>query len=425
MKSNDQATRIVRQGGSISIGLLAVSVGVFAEALICAVLGQDALAAFGLAVPVTVILFSLALGVNTGTAVETAAAASGDQASAIAAGFVSQITLACVVAVSLIAGAAGFASLAAATSEIERGVTIYLKAWSGLFLLASVSFAGVAVLQGIGKAGLTGSVMMVKTLVGVACSAVFGLGMFGMPSLGLLGVVIGGAFGQLAGAVHVGVLLHLHFNGSRTVQTRAILEKVRGIIRIGTPAGASQALDPIALMLVATAAGFIGTDVLAVHTLLSRIERILMVPGVSMGIAAVPAMSAREAENDRLQAEQIARFVGAFLSKYIFAIWALGLSSFLVLSIARPDALSIDWVFAGLIMLALTGPLTWFMLASAQSYARKKPARVAFASGFYSLCVVPLAAVAGIYVSALSVIYALQLVGMIVAARWLTNQVKV
>ncbi len=421
MTKGSTARPVVKQGVKISVGLLAVSLGVFAEALICAALGPVELAAFGLGVPVTVILFALALGVNTGIAVEVATSAD-TRASSIAAGLALQVCFAGLVWIGLVVCAGSFASLTAASEEIGNELQNYIALWGGVSLAASFSFAGVATLQGIGKAGLTGGVMVVKTLVGVICSAALGLGLLGIPPLGLVGVVLGGVVGQTVGAMHAAILLWIHLKVDWRIRVDDIVGKARSILKTGVPAGLSQALDPVALLFVATAAGFIGIDTLGAHTLLSRVERILMVPGVSMGIALVPALSERRALGDVLSFDEIANQVRSVIWKYALAVGVMGVLAVCAAYIWGHEGLRLDWTIATMLLVVLVGPFSAFIVLSAECYAVKRPSRVVMATGFYSLVVVPIAGMVGVLLGSLSAIYGVMLLGMMIALQWLAHQ---
>lgn len=210
----------------------------------------------------------------------------------------------------------------------------------------------ISLVRGSGNMRLPSAAILAISLLQITAGAVLGLGLFGVPGLGMRGVALGQVIAFWAGA---GVLWWYVRRGPARIRlglagTRLQWPLFHDILRVGALACLSPLLTVGTVLVVTSLVAGFGTDALAGYGIGSRLEFLLVPIAFGVGVAAVPMVGMAIGAGDVRRARRVAWTAGA--------VSATLLGSIGLLLMAAPDL----WV-------------GWFsrdaaVLAQARSYLR-------------------------------------------------------
>lgn len=300
-----------RVSAPMSIGILGVlSVGL-ADAAFLARAGDVPLTAIGFVYPAIVALTSLSIGLGAGTSavVSQELGRNGDdddRASRLALhSLIFAATLASVAALTFYLLAPWIFSLMGAKGAVHEAVLSYIPWWCLSFVPMVAGMGLNAVFRAGGESHIAATVMMLQSLVNIGLDPVFIFGFWLVPALGTEGAGIATFIARLL--AFAGLFLFALRSG-RVSLSRHCLSGLKGslvrIARIGGPAAASNAINPLGLSLVTSAAATLGDAQVAGFGAATRLQSLLFVPmlALSAGIGPVVGQAWGADKPERAQA---------------------------------------------------------------------------------------------------------------------------
>ncbi|WP_206355588.1 MATE family efflux transporter [Vibrio maerlii] len=294
-------------------GMVAILMFNLVDTFFISLLGTEALAAISFTFPVTFAVNCITMGMSMGISTSIARLL-GQNAAQDAARFsthglmlaVLLIIIACVIGISSIEP---LFSLLGAEASLLGYIHDYMSIWYLSIPLLVIPMAGNSAIRATGDTKTPAKVMLLAGLINGVLDPllIFGYGPF--PELGIQGAAIASAiswFGALSASLYilksrVGLLALPNF--------RYIIDDWKLILKIGTPAALSNAMNPLSgailMMMLATH----GTAAVAAYGAAQRIESILILVLMSLTSALTPFM----AQNIGADKPQRA-FKGLFLS---------------------------------------------------------------------------------------------------------------
>ncbi|MFW2587967.1 MATE family efflux transporter [Sagittula sp. SSi028] len=323
-----------RVSAPMSLGILGtLSVGL-ADAAFLARAGQADLTAVGYIYPVTVALTSLSIGLGAGTSavVSQALGREGDDDARAARlalhAMIFATALGMLVAVvfwltaPIIYGAMG------ASGEILDKVLAYVPWWCASFPFMVAGMGLNAVFRAGGESHISATVMLSQSLINIAVTPLFIFGWGMIPALDTEGAAIG-TF--IARALGLGGLLVFSLYSGRLSVSRSCLTGLRDsltrIAKIGGPAAASNAINPLGLSLVTAAAATLGDAQVAGFGAATRVQSLLFVPMLALSAGIGPVVGQAWGAEKRDRAQDATRLT--FLS---CVIYGAGLAAVLMLA---------------------------------------------------------------------------------------------
>ncbi len=290
-----------------------------AEAWFVGRLGPDALAAITFAFPVTMVVFSLSIGLGAGTSSVIARALGAREAGVprlVADSLLLTLLLGAACAVAGMLGADWLARLLGAGPDLVPMIAAYLRIWFPTSVLVLVSTVGLSAARAAGDATFQGLAMVASSLLNLAFAPFAILGGFGHPGLGLIGAPIASLLAWLPLlAATLWRLQRLHLLSFDHLQPDAFLTSSRRILRVGAPAAATNTVIPVAGAIITALLAPYGHDVVAGFGLGSRVESVAMVPFFALSAVMNPFAGqnagARRPERVREAMRVTARFCSA------------------------------------------------------------------------------------------------------------------
>ncbi|CUH75178.1 putative efflux protein, MATE family [Tropicibacter naphthalenivorans] len=290
------ARALWRVSAPMSLGILGtLSVGL-ADAAFLARAGAQDLTAVGFIYPVTVALTSLAIGMGAGTSavVSQALGRAGDDDAMAARLALHSLIFATLLGLA-VAGA--FWLLApviygwmGAEGAVLDKVLAYVPWWCASFPFMVAGMGLNAVFRAGGESHISATVMLAQSAINIAVTPVFIFGWAMIPALNTEGAAIGTFVARVLGFAGLAVF---SLRSGRLALTAGCLDgllaSLRKIARIGGPAAASNAINPLGLSLVTSAAASLGDAQVAGFGAASRVQSLLFVPmlALSAGIGPV------------------------------------------------------------------------------------------------------------------------------------------
>ncbi|MGP6087114.1 MATE family efflux transporter [Antarctobacter jejuensis] len=323
-----------RVSAPMSIGILGVlSVGL-ADAAFLARAGDTALTAIGFIYPAIVALTSLSIGLGAGTSavVSQTLGRDGDDDSRAARlalhSLIFATLLASVTALAFFLAAPWIFELMGATGEVKEAVLSYVPWWCISFAPMVAGMGLNAVFRAGGEAHISATVMTVQSLINIALDPIFIFGLAFVPALGTEGAGIATFIARVLGFAG---LLAFALRSGRLSLSRDCLtgigDSLRRIARIGGPAAASNAINPLGLSLVTSAAATLGDAAVAGFGAATRVQSLLFVPMLALSAGIGPVVGQAWGADLRERAQQAVRLTftlcliyGAALSVVLFLI---------------------------------------------------------------------------------------------------------
>ncbi|KUF09670.1 MATE family efflux transporter [Pseudoponticoccus marisrubri] len=300
-----------RVSAPMSIGILGVlSVGL-ADAAFLARAGDVPLTAIGFIYPVIVALTSLSIGLGAGTSAvvsQTLGRDGDDDARAARLALHSLIfaaTLATVAALSFWLAAPMIFPLMGAQGAVLEAVLAYVPWWCASFVPMVAGMGLNAVFRAGGESHIAATVMVTQSLINIALDPVFIFGLAMIPALDTEGAGIATFIARVLGFAG---LFAFALKSGRVSLSRNCLkgigDSLHRIARIGGPAAASNAINPLGLSLVTSAAATLGDAAVAGFGAATRLQSLLFVPmlALSAGIGPVVGQAWGAEKVERAQA---------------------------------------------------------------------------------------------------------------------------
>ena len=268
------AGHLVRLGSFMAMGSLSMNLSMFAEALYLGIIGTQALAAMGVAFPVTITLFAFAGGIGTGASSVTARTmGAGDREGAALLITHSQFLA---LGTGIVLGALGVAyaydvvTLIGATGELRDLTTEYLTVYLLGFPAFMLSIVGSTLLRATGNAKSPGIIMAAGSVLQIILGPPLIFGWFGIPALGIAGAAWAYVISRTLG-MGLYVLLLLR---ARMVRWSFVgmLDSWRRIMHVGGPAVASGLVMPAGMLIITRMLIGHGEAVVAGYNVASRVE---------------------------------------------------------------------------------------------------------------------------------------------------------
>ena len=268
------ARHLIRLGSYMAMGSLSMNASMFAEAIYLGMIGTQALAAMGVAFPVTIALFAFAGGIGTGASSVTARTmGAGDREGAALLITHSQFLA---LGTGIVLGALGvvyaydIVSLIGATGELRDLTTEYLTVYLLGFPAFMLSIVGSTLLRATGNAKSPGIIMTAGSVLQIVLGPPLIFGWFGMPGLGIAGAAWAYVISRTLGmGLYIVLLLR-----ARMVRWSFVgmLDSWRRIMHVGGPAVASGLVMPAGMLIITRMLIGHGEAVVAGYNVASRVE---------------------------------------------------------------------------------------------------------------------------------------------------------
>jgi putative MATE family efflux protein len=318
---------LVDQTLPMIIGVAAImSIGLV-DAYFIGQLGRDALAAISFIFPITVALSSLGVGVMVGiNSVVARALGEGDHDKAARRanlGVVFAVGCGIVMGLALYALLDPIFALMNASDDIRPLIRVYMEPFALGFPLILAIMGLNGVLRGQGEARKTSYVSITYAAVNWVLDPILITGALGFEGLGIVGAayatIIGYGFGVVA-AVMLARRADLPLNLALMFKGR-IAEPMLAILRVGLPAAASNAINPIGLAVLTAMVAREGDAAVAGFGAAGRLQSFAVVPllALSGSIGAIVGQNWGAKQYER--ARQAALYAGGFC-----VVWGLSIA---------------------------------------------------------------------------------------------------
>ena len=309
---------LVSQTLPMVIGVAAImSIGLV-DAYFIGKLGRDALAAISFIFPIAVALSSLGVGVMVGiNSVVARALGEGDDEKAARRanlGIVFAVVYGIAMGLALYALLDPIFVLMNAGEDIRPLIRIYMQPYALGFPLILTIMGINGVLRGQGEARKTSYVSVIYAAANWVLDPILITGAFGFEGFGIAGAAYATIIGWLCGLIAAVVLakqasipinLALMFKGK-------VVEPMVAILRVGVPAAASNAINPIGLSVLTAIVALDGDAAVAGFGAAGRLQSFAVVPllALSGSIGAIVGQNWGAKEFDR--AREAALYAGGF-----------------------------------------------------------------------------------------------------------------
>ncbi len=294
-------------------GLVAILMFSLVDTFFISLLGTQALAAISYTFPVTFVVNCITMGIGVGLATNIGRLL-GQGAAHNAARFSTHGILLAIVLVILASGIGFFTieplfSLLGADAELIPLIKQYMQVWYLTVPLLVVPMTGNSAIRATGDTKTPAQIMMLSGAINGILDPllIFGYGPF--PELGIQGAAIASALswlGALSGSFYV-LVKRVHLLAIPHLPS--LSQDWRQILKIGTPAALSTAMNPISGALLMVLLSSYGTTAVAAYGAAQRIESILILVLMSLTSSLTPFMA------QNLGADNPNRsFAGLFLS---------------------------------------------------------------------------------------------------------------
>lgn len=287
-------------------------------------LGQDAIAAVSMNIPLFFIVLAMGSAVAVGTSsllAQAVGAGDGAKAGKIAS---QAVTLALVVGV--VSGLLGTV-LARPLLELmgAEGLALeYAVEYTRIILAGNPIFflymALDGVLRGEGDMKTSMVILAAATIINIILDPLFIFGLGPIPALGVAGAALAT---MLARGVGLLILLWHFYLGRSSVTFRLLswqwdIDTIAGILRIGVPTAISQAMLSLTMFVYNLLANQFGSHVVAALGLGFRIDSLVFMPGMAVSIATVTMVG------QNYGARQFKRVVTAYRTALIMVLVSMG-----------------------------------------------------------------------------------------------------
>lgn len=250
-------------------------------------IGDEALAAVGASMPILNLILALFMGVATGAGIIVSQAFGSKDRTKLSKSVGNVLTMTLIVGV--IGTALGMLlckpilNILETPANIYHGAYSYLMIWMAGFIGCSFYNMGSGILRGVGD-----SIMpLVYLLLACGLNIVLDIFFVAVIEMGVAGVALATILAQMISGV---------FCMIKIFRMRDILDLSRGnfipdknlclnVIKIGMPAGLTQAIFSCAALVVQTLTNSFGSEIITTNTIIMRVDGFAMMPNFSFGMA--------------------------------------------------------------------------------------------------------------------------------------------
>ena len=282
MTQGNVAAHLVRLTVPVAWGILALLGYRLAEAWFVGQVGPDALAAISFAFPVTMVVFSVSIGLGAGTS-SVIARAIGAREEGVPRLVADALILTALVGIGCaavgMAGADWLARLLGAGADLAPSIAGYLRIWFPSAILVLVATVGLSAARAAGDATFQGTALVASSLLNLAVAPLMILGAFGWHGFGLAGAPASSliAWAPLLAAT-IWRLERLHLLSFDRLGLAEFAASSKRILRVGLPAAATNCVIPVASGVITALLAPYGHQAVAGFGLGSRVEAVAMVP---------------------------------------------------------------------------------------------------------------------------------------------------
>lgn len=257
-------------------------------------LSTDAVAAVSFAFPVMFAVMSVSIGLSSGAiAAVSRAAASGDHERIRRLSTDAILLAISIVVVVSIAGvflARPLFYAVGARDHILDLTTTFMQIWFVGNLFVVIPSLGNAMLRAVGEAVLPSLLMTLAAVANMILDPIFIFGWGPIPRLEVAGAAIATVLANaIAAAAVMWVVIFKDKIVAFSLPSREVLiQHWKEILHVGLPAMGSNAVNPVALVLVTAALARFGTDVVAGYGAAGRIEAFAILPLFALSAAIGP-----------------------------------------------------------------------------------------------------------------------------------------
>lgn len=294
-------------------GLVAILMFNLVDTFFISLLGTEALAAISYTFPVTFIVNCITMGIGIGLSTNIGRLL-GQGSANNAARFSSHGILLAVVLV-IVASSIGFITieplflLLGAKQELIPLIEQYMQVWYLTIPLLVVPMTGNSVIRATGDTKTPAKIMMLAGIINGVLDPmlIFGYGPF--PELGIQGAAISSAFSWLGALICSFYVLIKRVKLLAVPHFPSLYKDWNQILKIGTPAALSTAMNPISGALLMMMLSSHGTAAVAAYGAAQRIESILILVLMSLTSSLTPFMAQNLGANNPTRS-----FAGLFIS---------------------------------------------------------------------------------------------------------------
>ncbi|PNH79918.1 MATE family efflux transporter [Vibrio diazotrophicus] len=294
-------------------GLVAILMFNLVDTFFISLLGTEALAAISYTFPVTFVVNCITMGIGIGLSTNIGRLL-GQGSENNAARFSSHGILLAVVLV-IVASSIGFITieplflLLGAKQELIPLIEQYMQVWYFTIPLLVVPMTGNSVIRATGDTKTPAKIMMLAGIINGVLDPmlIFGYGPF--PELGIQGAAISSAFSWLGALICSFYVLIKRVKLLAVPHFPSLYKDWNQILKIGTPAALSTAMNPISGALLMMMLSSHGTAAVAAYGAAQRIESILILVLMSLTSSLTPFMAQNLGANNPTRS-----FAGLFIS---------------------------------------------------------------------------------------------------------------
>ncbi|PNH92668.1 MATE family efflux transporter [Vibrio diazotrophicus] len=294
-------------------GLVAILMFNLVDTFFISLLGTEALAAISYTFPVTFVVNCITMGIGIGLSTNIGRLL-GQGSENNAARFSSHGILLAVVLV-IVASSIGFLTieplflLLGAKQELIPLIEQYMQVWYLTIPLLVVPMTGNSVIRATGDTKTPAKIMMLAGIINGVLDPmlIFGYGPF--PELGIQGAAISSAFSWLGALICSFYVLIKRVKLLAVPHFPSLYKDWNQILKIGTPAALSTAMNPISGALLMMMLSSHGTAAVAAYGAAQRIESILILVLMSLTSSLTPFMAQNLGANNPTRS-----FAGLFIS---------------------------------------------------------------------------------------------------------------
>ncbi|MCZ4372147.1 MATE family efflux transporter [Vibrio diazotrophicus] len=294
-------------------GLVAILMFNLVDTFFISLLGTEALAAISYTFPVTFVINCITMGIGIGLSTNIGRLL-GQGSENNAARFSSHGILLAVVLV-IVASSIGFITieplflLLGAKQELIPLIEQYMQVWYLTIPLLVVPMTGNSVIRATGDTKTPAKIMMLAGIINGVLDPmlIFGYGPF--PELGIQGAAISSAFSWLGALICSFYVLIKRVKLLAVPHFPSLYKDWNQILKIGTPAALSTAMNPISGALLMMMLSSHGTAAVAAYGAAQRIESILILVLMSLTSSLTPFMAQNLGANNPTRS-----FAGLFIS---------------------------------------------------------------------------------------------------------------
>jgi putative MATE family efflux protein len=315
----------------MAFGLLLSGSFSLVEAFLVSFLGDLALAALGLALPLITIVINVFMGLGIGITTGVAMSLGGGRISAAITTARHAVVLGLLlgVLVSLL-GILMQETLLRLLGADAKGIE-YAKEYLAVWFLGApfVAFnnVGTAMLRGAGDTKSTAVSIVVTCLVNVALAPLLILGLGVFPRLGMTGAALSSIAGFAAGSAY---LLRQLLRSpvqllARSDATHRFRDSVKGIVLVAVPSSAAQILRALGFAALTAIVARFGTEAQAAMTVYNRVSLLILMVPTALSASLIPFIGQNVAAQRRDRAREAVIVAWRFALGFGLVAW-LGLA---------------------------------------------------------------------------------------------------